>query len=47
MGPALTLHRARHLNRLSEQQQLLGHGRLTRIRVRNNGKGAARVDVAL
>ena len=47
MGPALTLHRARYLNRLSEQQQLLGHGRLTRIRVRNNGKGAARVDVAL
>ena len=35
------LDRARELNGATEQQQLLGHRGLARIRVRNNGEGAA------
>ena len=40
MAAALAgLHRTRGLNGATEQQQLFGQGRLTRIRVRNDGKG--------
>ena len=42
MAPCLTtFNRTRFLNRISEQQQLFGHGGLTRIGVRNNSEGAA------
>ena len=47
MRPALTFHGTGDLNGLTKKQQLLGHGCLTGVGVRNNGEGAARVDVAL
>ena len=47
VGPFFTLHRARHLNSLAKQQQLFRHRRFTRVGVRDNGKGATRIDVAL
>jgi hypothetical protein len=40
-------HRPRKLNRAAEQQQFFGQRRLACIRVGNDGKGAATLNVAL
>ena len=40
----LAFHRTGYLNRLPKQQQLLGNGGFTGIRVRNNREGAAQVN---
>ncbi len=46
LAALLGLDRAGHLDGAAEQQQLFGQGRFTRIGVRNDGKGAAFLDVA-